>query len=98
MFSGDRLNFEHVEGIDKGKISLYALSTCIWCKKTKDLLSNLGVKYDYVYVDLLKGPDRDEAVDQVKHYNPSCSFPTLVIGDKCIVGYREKEIKEALKV
>jgi glutaredoxin-like protein NrdH len=92
------LNFEHVEGNDKGKVTLYALSTCIWCKKTKDLLSDLGVKYDYVYVDLLKGSDRGEAVDQVKHYNPSCSFPTIVIGDKCIVGYREKEIKEALKI
>lgn len=92
------MNFEHVEGNDKGKVTLYALSTCIWCKKTKDLLSDLGVKYDYVYVDLLKGSDRGEAVDQVKHYNPSCSFPTIVIGDKCIVGYREKEIKEALKI
>jgi hypothetical protein len=25
------------------------------------------------------------------------SFPTLVIGDKAIVGYKEKEIREALK-
>jgi hypothetical protein len=34
----------------------------------------------------------------VKRFNPSTSFPTLVIGDsKCIVGFREKEIKEALQ-
>ncbi|MCJ7445906.1 MAG: glutaredoxin family protein [Methanotrichaceae archaeon] len=92
------MNFEHVDGKDKGKITLYALSTCIWCKETKDLLSDLGAKYDYAYVDLLKGNDREVAIEQVKHYNPSCSFPTLIIGDKCIVGYKEKEIKEALKV
>jgi glutaredoxin-like protein NrdH len=87
-----------VDGNDKGKVTLYALSTCIWCKKTKDFLSSLGIKYDYVYVDLLKGADRAEAIDQVKHFNPSGSFPTIVIGDKCVVGHREKEIREALKI
>ncbi len=91
------MNFEHVEGKDKGKISLYALSTCIWCKKTKDLLSSLGVGYDYIFIDLLTGQERKEAIEQVKRYNPSCSFPTIVIGEKCIVGYREKEIKEVLQ-
>ncbi len=92
----DSMKFEHVEGKNKGKITLYALSTCMWCRMTRELLSSMGVSYDYVYVDLLKGEDRDQAIEEVKHYNPSCSFPTLVIGDKCIVGFREKEIKEAL--
>jgi glutaredoxin len=91
------MNFEHVAGKDKGKVTLYALSTCIWCKKTKELLSSLGVDFNYIYVDLLKGDDRSKIIDEVKQYNPSCSFPTLVIGDKCIVGFLEKEIREALK-
>jgi glutaredoxin len=91
------MNFEHVAGTDKGKVTLYALSTCIWCKKTKELLSSLGVGFNYIYVDLLKGNDRSKMVEEVKKYNPACSFPTLVVGDKCIVGYKEKEIKEALK-
>jgi glutaredoxin-like protein NrdH len=92
------MKFEHVVGKDKGKITLYALSTCIWCKKTKDLLLSLGVGFDYIYVDLLQGEDRSQAVSEVRHYNPSSSFPTLVIGEKCIVGFREKEIKEALQL
>lgn len=91
------MNFEHVAGKDKGKVTLYALSTCIWCKKTKELLSSLGVGFNYIYVDLLKGNDRSMMVEEVKKYNPACSFPTLVVGDKCIVGFREKEIKEALQ-
>jgi glutaredoxin len=90
------MNFERVDGKDKGKITLYALSTCIWCKKTKEMLSSLGVGFDYVYVDLLKGADRAEALGEIKRYNPSISFPTLVIGDNVIVGFREKEIREAL--
>ncbi|RQW78074.1 MAG: glutaredoxin family protein, partial [Methanothrix sp.] len=42
------MNFEHVAGKAKGTVTLYALSTCIWCKKTKELLSTLGIAYDYV--------------------------------------------------
>jgi glutaredoxin len=47
-------------------------------------------------VDLLKGEDRAQAIDEIKKYNPGTSFPTLVIDGKAIVGFREKEIKEAL--
>jgi len=90
------MNFEHVSGKEKGKITLYALSTCIWCRKTKELLSDLGIAFDYIYVDLLKGEDKSKAVEDVKHFNSSVSFPTLVIGEKSIVGFREKEITEAL--
>ena len=43
-----------VEGKNKKhRVMLYALSTCIWCKKTKKLLDNLDVCYDFVFVDLL---------------------------------------------
>jgi len=90
------MKFEHVAGEDKGSIRLFALSTCIWCKKTKEFLSSTGVAFDFIYVDLLKGAERSEAIAEVKKYNPNLSFPTLVIGDKCIVGLKEKEIKEAL--
>ena len=93
------VKIEHVDGIDKGKIMLYALSTCVWCKKTKQLLNDSGVKYDYVFVDLLDGSDKDETMDQIKKHNPRCSFPTLVIDDKkCIVGFKEDDIKEALNL
>jgi len=79
-----------------GAIRLFALSTCIWCKKTRELLSSLGVAFDYIYVDLLKGAERAEAIAEVKKYNSSMSFPTLVIGEKSIVGLKEKEIREAI--
>jgi glutaredoxin len=87
---------EHVPGKDAGHIMLYALSTCGWCKRTRELLEELDVAYDYEYVDLLQGNERVYALDAVKKWNPSCSFPTLVINDRCIVGLQEDEIREAL--
>lgn len=94
----NNMKYEHVEGENKGKITLFALSTCVWCRKTKQFLSDLGVEYDYVFVDNLTGQDKDEVVKEVEKWNPRCSFPTLVINDEiCIVGFKEEEIKEALR-
>jgi len=87
---------KHVDGSDKGNIIIYTLSTCVWCKKTKALLQDLGVGYDYVDVDILKGEERQKTIQEIKRWNPSCSFPSIVInGEKCIVGYDEKKIREA---
>ncbi len=88
---------EHVDGKNKGKVVLFALSTCGWCRKTRALLEDLGVEYSYIYVDLLKGDERTEIIEQVKKYNSQLSFPTLVINDeKTIVGFNEEGIREAL--
>ena len=89
---------EHVNGKKKGNVMLYALSTCGWCAKTKELLRALGVEFDYVFVDLLEGKEQDDAMNEVEKRNPKGSFPTLVIRDSiCIVGFREDEIREALE-
>jgi glutaredoxin len=93
------MGFKSVDGKNRGKIVLYALSTCVWCNKTKKLLADLGVEYSYVYVDLLKGDDRKSALDEMKRHNPNATFPTTVIDDdKCIIGFKEKDIKEALRL
>jgi glutaredoxin-like protein NrdH len=91
------MEINHVNGNDKGAIMLYTLSTCIWCRKTKALLAELGVAYDYVDVDLLGGSDRAQAESEIGRWNPQCSFPTMVIGNQsCIVGYDESKIRQTL--
>jgi glutaredoxin-like protein NrdH len=91
------MDVKHVAGVHRGKVMLYALSTCGWCRRTKALLNDLGVEYDYTDVDLLKGKEQDDAMKEVKKFNPDCNFPTLVIDDqRCIVGFKEDEIREAL--
>lgn len=86
---------KHVDGDDKGRVMLYALSTCVWCKKTKELLQELKVDFDYVDVDRLNAEDKSRAVEEIKKWNPPCSFPSLVVDDKyCIVGFDEAKIRE----
>ena len=87
----------HIPGKKSRHIMVYALSTCGWCHKTRQLLDELGVEYDYEYVDYLHGDEREKAIQEVIAWNPSRNFPTLVIDNKkCIVGYKEDEIREAL--
>jgi glutaredoxin-like protein NrdH len=78
------------------EVKLYTLSTCSHCKSTKRLLAECTIEYDFVDVDLLEGEERKAILEDIKKVNPRCSFPTLIIGDKVVVGYKEKEIKEAL--
>jgi glutaredoxin len=77
-------------------VKLYTLSTCSHCKSTKKLLADCTVKYDVVDVDLLEGDERKAILEDVKKFNPRCSFPTIIIGNTVIVGFKEKDIKEAL--
>ncbi|AII60396.1 glutaredoxin family protein [Dehalococcoides mccartyi] len=89
---------EKIIGRNAGKIKLYALSTCGWCRLTRQLLAELGVAYEFEYVDLLTGAEREKAVKELTALNPSSSFPTMVIGEnRVIIGYKKAEIREALK-
>lgn len=91
------MELKRVEGKKRGHIVLYALSTCGWCKKTKDLLNQLGVEYYFIDVDLLEGAERSEVMKEVEKWNPNRSFPTIVVDNKtCIVGFNEAEIRRVL--
>ena len=86
---------QHVAGKNKGRIVLYALSTCPWCRKTKKLLEDLGVEYYFGDVDLMNETEKNEALRIVQKWNPASSFPTMIIDDnKCIIGFQENKIKE----
>jgi glutaredoxin-like protein NrdH len=77
-------------------VKMYSLSTCSHCKATKKFLDDCKVKYDFTDVDLVEREERLAILEDVKKWNPRCSFPTIIIGDKIIVGFKEDEIKEAL--
>ncbi len=80
------------------EVKVYSLSTCGHCRSTKKLLSECNIKYEFIDVDTLEGEERKAIIEDVKKVNERCSFPTIIIGDKVIVGYKEKEIKEALGI
>jgi glutaredoxin len=86
---------EHVKGKNKGDILLYTLSTCIWCKKTKALLKELGVEYSYEDVDLLDEEDEDRVNAEMEGYTNNVSFPVMVVDGKLFcTGFEEDKIRK----
>ena len=77
-------------------VKIFSLSTCSHCKATKKFLGDCTIKYEFINVDQLQGDEIKAIIEDVKKFNPRCSFPTIIIGEKVIVGFKEKEIKEAL--
>ena len=80
------------------RVRMYTLSTCSHCKATKKFLNDCNVQYDYTDVDLLNNEEKQSVLNEVVRYNPQRSFPTIIIGDKVIVGFNEKAIREALEI
>lgn len=75
---------------------LYTLSTCSHCKSCKRFLGECGIEYEFTDVDLLPEADKAEVLDEIKRLTSRCAFPTIIIGDKVIVGFREPELRQAL--
>jgi len=82
----------------KKRIKLYSLSTCSYCKAIKKMLKDLEVTHEYVEADLLEDPERETLLDELRSINPSCSFPTIIIDDQPIIGFKIQEIKETIGI
>lgn len=80
------------------KVKMYTLSTCSHCKATKKFMQDNKVTFDFIDVDLLQGEARQNILEEVMQYNPNRSFPTILIGEKIIIGFKEDDIKEALGI
>ena len=78
-------------------VTLYALSTCIWCRKTREFLEAEGVSFDYIYVDLVEIDDRDAARSHIRQFSDKTSFPAIIFDEQdCIVGFKPDAIRERL--
>jgi len=79
------------------KVVFYGLSTCGWCRRTKQFLDANGVQYELNYVDMAKGPDKQQAIDEVRRWNPRLSFPTVIVDNiTAVIGFNEDELRAAL--
>ena len=46
-------------------------------------------------MDLVVGDDQKELIEEIKKFNPACSFPTMVVNERnTIVGFDEDKIRE----
>ena len=77
-------------------VTFFGLSTCAWCKKTRAFLEAEDVAFDFFYVDLLAGDERDRVVAKLAQHNPRMNFPTVVVESDVVVGYDPEALREVL--
>jgi len=89
-----------VEGNKKDhKVFLYTLSTCGWCKKTKQFLKDNDVEYEYIDVDMCTREERKKVIEDIKARKASMGFPLAIIDDEILIsGYKVDKYKEALGI
>ena len=79
------------------RIFIYALSTCGWCKLTKQFMGDLGFAFEYINVDTASSEDRREIVSFFKERNIPLGFPVTIIDDEIVIsGYKPDKFKEVL--
>jgi glutaredoxin len=79
-------------------VFVYALSTCPWCRKTKQWLTAKGVEFEFVDVDLLPDDEYEATIAELKTLANSRAFPIVRIGDQVFVGYAPAKYADALGI
>jgi len=94
------MKFSKVSGKkSQHKIIVYALSTCAWCKMTKQFLKDNEIEFEYVDLDLCEEEDKQKIRQHIQSKGGPLSYPTIIVDDKVLItGFRKDELKEALGI
>ena len=84
------------ESAQNTAVVLYGLQTCSHCKSVRKLLQRRQAAFRTVFVDMLTGNERGDTLRALKRINPALTFPTLKVGERVIIGFKEDEIEKAL--
>jgi len=83
----------------KHKVFMYAISTCAWCKRTKQFLKDNNVEFEYVDVDLCNDEDQGNIERDITNRGGRLSYPTLIVDGKILItGFKPDKISEALRL
>jgi glutaredoxin-like protein NrdH len=78
-------------------VTLYALSTCGWCKMARSFLDENNVEYECIYVDLLSADEKDKTISSLtEKLGRRPAFPTVFCDDQFVVGFQKERLQEIL--
>jgi glutaredoxin-like protein NrdH len=80
------------------RVKMYTISTCGFCKAAKAFMRENGVPYEFIDIDLLDQEEKRRVLREAREVAgiDRIAFPTIVIGDTVIIGFKEYEIRKAL--
>lgn len=96
-----KVEFNEVPGESDGiRLTVYALSTCAFCKRAMGYLKDHGLGYRYVYLDQLDFDLKREVKQELKEkFENLPVYPVLVIdGDEALSGFTEEQWAKRLGI
>jgi glutaredoxin len=78
------------------KVSMYTLSTCPWCRKTKNFFTDRNVPFEFIDYDLADEKTQDRIIRELDEHQAN-GFPFVKIGNEVVNGYNPDRYTELLK-
>ncbi len=79
------------------KVSMYTLSTCPWCRKTKQWFTDHGIPFDYTDYDLADSATQDKIMQDMDAHGAN-GFPYVMIDGAIVVGWNPQRYAELMGV
>jgi glutaredoxin len=77
------------------KVFMYTLSTCPWCRKTKQFFRDKNIPFEYVDYDLVGEKEQEKILEEISKYGGS-AFPFVKMDGEVIIGYQPQKYAELL--
>ena len=77
------------------KVSMYTLSTCPWCRKTKQFFTDHGIPFEFIDYDLADEATQEKIMKEMDVQGAS-GFPFVKINGAVVVGWNPQRYAELL--
>ena len=77
-------------------VSMYTLSTCPWCRKTKKYFTDNKIPFKYVDYDLASENEQQRIEEEMRARGGQLSFPWVLIDDELVVGWNPRRYDQLL--
>jgi arsenate reductase-like glutaredoxin family protein len=79
------------------KVSMYTISTCPVCRKTKEFFRARGTPFDFVDYDLASESEQNTIAAEMMKGTGHIGFPFVMIGDVVVIGFNPERFEQLLK-
>jgi len=79
------------------KVTMYTLSTCPWCRKSKSFFTDHKIAFTFIDYDLADEATQSRISSEVDAAGAT-GFPFVRINDEVIVGYQPERYAKALGI
>lgn len=80
------------------KVKMYGLSTCPWCRKTKQFLAENKIQCEIVDYDLASEEEQEKIQKEIMKYGGTGGFPFVIIEGEAVQGYNPEKYKKLLGI